>query len=243
MRILIVDDSKTVRFIIIKILKELGYSDLMEAGDVTAAIKLLESEPLPGLIFSDLNMPGRNGIEFLKYVRSNSQTATIPFIMITTVHDKKTVFEAVRAGLQYYLFKPIDKALLSEKLQALTLKQGFQAPLISASQKSPLSKNSSDIVVSLEGVEEGESKSEVKSEVTDTADGEASRADVIEKLVEHFFLVFDGELTLQDFQAWCVKEIAAYSIQFQGKDIAVDEIVSKLRTAAKTGITTLFTAK
>ena len=98
MHILIVDDSKTIRFMLLRLLKELGYDTISEAADVDAALLIIQKSP-PDLIFSDFNMPGKNGVDFLKAIRQNPATDKIPFIMVTTFHDKKNYLRCGKSGI------------------------------------------------------------------------------------------------------------------------------------------------
>jgi len=128
MRILIVDDSKTIRHVLGSLLKELGYNNIIEAENVEKAKQLSKNTP-PSLIISDWNMPGATGLDLLKFVKSQPETANVPFIMLTTETDRAKIVEATRAGLQSYLLKPIKKQILVEKLQELAAAYGFKPPL------------------------------------------------------------------------------------------------------------------
>lgn len=127
MRILIVDDSRTILHVLNTILRELGYTNIVEADTVPKAIDLCKDNP-PALIFSDWNMPGSSGLDFLKYIKGNPQTAQIPFIMLTTETDRSKIVQATRAGLQSYLLKPIKKQTIAMKLKELSDTFGFNPP-------------------------------------------------------------------------------------------------------------------
>jgi len=118
MKILIVDDSSTMRKIIKKHLIQLGYNDFIEAQD---GIDALEKVHDVDLIFTDWNMPNMNGFEFLKKVRSNSEYNNKKIIMVTTESSKFDVIDAIKAGVTEYLIKPFTLQSLEEKLKkALT---------------------------------------------------------------------------------------------------------------------------
>lgn len=111
------------------ILKELGYDDITCCCSVDEAKELLEKEPF-SLIFSDWHMPhSGSGLDLLRWVRATAGLANIPFIMITTETKKEKIYEAVKAGLQSYVFKPIHKDIVKQKLTDLSKLYGFQEPV------------------------------------------------------------------------------------------------------------------
>jgi len=116
--ILVVDDSKMQVHLIEKILQDLGYTKIETAMSCDEAKKLLASKKID-LILSDWHMPGGTGLDLLKHVRGQKETASIPFVMVTTEHDKSNIFEAAKAGLQNYLFKPVTKDMIKRKLYDL----------------------------------------------------------------------------------------------------------------------------
>ena len=103
MKILLVDDSKTMRTVQSKILTQLGYSEIREAENGVDAWNKVE-ELMPELILLDWNMPEMNGLEFLKKLRASGET--VPVIMVTTESEKARVIEAVKAGVNNYVIKP-----------------------------------------------------------------------------------------------------------------------------------------
>ncbi|MCE3012212.1 MAG: response regulator [Proteobacteria bacterium] len=119
-RVLIVDDMSTMRKIVGKTCKELGFSDLTEAADGTLAWEALQSAPAPiGLIISDWNMPNCTGIDLLKRVRADSRFKGVPFILVTAEAEQHQVVEAVKAGVDQYVVKPFTKDDLKTKLEAV----------------------------------------------------------------------------------------------------------------------------
>lgn len=134
MKILVVDDSKTMRHVVITELKEIGYEDIIEADCVEKAKPLIMKDS-PQLIISDWNMPGGSGLDLLRFVRGNPPTSQTPFIMLTTETDRNKIVEATKAGLQSYLLKPIRKPVLIEKLNELAEAYGFQLPVVAKPPK------------------------------------------------------------------------------------------------------------
>jgi two-component system chemotaxis response regulator CheY len=118
MRILVVDDFATMRRIIKSILKQLGYTNVTEAGDgVEAMTKLRESSF--DFIISDWNMPNMSGIELLKTVRADADMANLPFLMVTAEALKENIVEAVQAGVSNYIVKPFTAETLGEKIDKI----------------------------------------------------------------------------------------------------------------------------
>jgi two-component system chemotaxis response regulator CheY len=116
MKVLVVDDFATMRRIVKGVLKQLGFGNIIEAEDGTAAMAELKKEKI-GLIVSDWNMPNMSGLELLKAVRSDAGLKGIPFIMVTAEGQKENVIEAVKAGVSNYIVKPFTPETFGEKLQ------------------------------------------------------------------------------------------------------------------------------
>lgn len=116
-KILIVDDSATIRSLIGLVLKKRDYS-ILEANDGLDAIEKL-SENEVDLIIVDLNMPNMDGLEFVRTIRANYYTMDTPVIMLTTTKDENIRKEAIRAGVNLFLNKPCDPELLLFKVESL----------------------------------------------------------------------------------------------------------------------------
>ncbi len=115
-KILVVDDFKTMRKIIKNILTQLGFKNIIEADDGTTALELLKKQKVD-LIISDWNMPKMNGLELLKTVRSDDNLKDIRFIMVTAEAQKENVIEAIKHGVNQYVVKPFTPETLKEKLE------------------------------------------------------------------------------------------------------------------------------
>jgi two-component system, chemotaxis family, chemotaxis protein CheY len=137
MHFLIVDDSKMIRHMVVTALGELGYDSFTEAANVSEAKNLLKGKKFDCII-SDWHMPGETGLDFLKFVKSYPDYAKIPFIIQTTENEKKNIVEAVKAGVQGYLFKPVQKAAIAQKLIELSKLYPIQLPQESRSAAKPL---------------------------------------------------------------------------------------------------------
>ena len=115
MKILVVDDSGTMRHIQRKALGDLGCTDVEEAADGELALKAVSAGKFD-LILLDWNMPNLSGIEALKRLKTNPDHQAIPVIMVTSEADKSHILEAIQAGAANYLLKPFSLDTLKEKL-------------------------------------------------------------------------------------------------------------------------------
>ena len=117
MRALIVDDSRAIRGIVGRIVKQLGF-EISEACDgKDALIKLGEKDADLALV--DWNMPEMNGLEFVQAVRADASRASMRIVMVTTESDISNVQQALEAGADEYLMKPFTKESLCEKLSLI----------------------------------------------------------------------------------------------------------------------------
>jgi len=113
-RVLVADDSSTMRKIILRSLQAVGVTEVAEAADGAEAVAIFA----PGkfdMVLTDWNMPGMTGLEVLKSIRA--QDKEIPVIMVTTEAEKSRVLEAIQAGVTDYLVKPFTADTLREKLE------------------------------------------------------------------------------------------------------------------------------
>lgn len=114
---LIVDDSRAMRMILGKILKELGY-EVREAANGREALEVMEAEMAEvTLVLADWNMPEMSGLELLKRLRQNPRLASLVVVMVTTESGMGQMVEALEAGANEYVMKPFTKEILMEKLQ------------------------------------------------------------------------------------------------------------------------------
>lgn len=127
MKILIVDDSETILHAVSKMLKELGYENIQTAGNPQDAMGKIKIIP-PDLIISDWNMPKGSGLDLLKFVRTNENTSKVPFILLTSDHDKTKVIQAKAFHPQAYILKPMTKNQIAERLAILSKTHGIQPP-------------------------------------------------------------------------------------------------------------------
>lgn len=115
-KVLIVDDMLTMRKIVSKILRELGFINITEAQDGEEAWEKAQSGNF-GLIISDWNMPKCTGLEFLKRVRASHELKHTPFLLVTAEAESAQVAEAIKSGVDQYVVKPFSKDGLKAKLE------------------------------------------------------------------------------------------------------------------------------
>lgn len=115
MNVLIVDDYKTMLRIIRNLLKQLGFNNVDEATDGSAALQKLRDKDY-GLVISDWNMEPMTGIQLLREVRADGKLKSMPFIMITAESKTENVIAAKEAGVNNYIVKPFNAATLKTKL-------------------------------------------------------------------------------------------------------------------------------
>lgn len=118
MHILIVDDFSTMRKIVINQLKELGFNSVDEADDGINAWPMLQTGKYD-FIVSDWNMPEMTGIELLQKVRADSALKKIPFLLITAEAKRSQILEATELGVDGYILKPFNSAVLNEKMHKI----------------------------------------------------------------------------------------------------------------------------
>jgi two-component system chemotaxis response regulator CheY len=119
LKILVVDDSSTMRRIIKNTLNRLGYKELFEAEHGAQAWSVLQQNPGIDVLITDWNMPEMNGLELVKKVRAEEKYADMPIIMVTTEGGKAEVITALKAGVNNYIVKPFTPQVLKEKLGAV----------------------------------------------------------------------------------------------------------------------------
>jgi len=118
MQALVIDDSRAIRLILGKMLRELDI-EVAEAEDGRRALDLIDAGLKPELVLVDWNMPEMTGIEFLTAVRQPPYSSTARILMITTETDMPQVVLALESGADEYLMKPFTQESVLAKLQLL----------------------------------------------------------------------------------------------------------------------------
>ncbi len=117
MRLLVVDDSSTMRRIIRNTLERLGHTDVIEAEHGVEAWDKLSGDDTVKVVITDWNMPEMNGLDLVKKIRAEKKYEDMPIIMVTTEGGKAEVITALKAGVNNYIVKPFTPQVLKEKLE------------------------------------------------------------------------------------------------------------------------------
>ena len=126
MKFLVVDDSVTMRRIIVNSLQRIGYSQTVEAGDGEDALRQFDSSIQ--FVITDWNMPIMSGIEFARSLRARADGKHVPILMVTTRSMREDILTAVDAGVNNYILKPFTPPTLKEKIdQVMTVAGGAAA--------------------------------------------------------------------------------------------------------------------
>lgn len=121
-KILVVDDFKTMRTIMKSCLKNLGFLNTEEAEDGQIALNKLKAGDY-AFVVSDWNMPNMMGIDLLKEIRKDERLKHIPFLMVTAEGKKENVMEAIKSGASNYVVKPFNQEIIEEKMTAIFKKK------------------------------------------------------------------------------------------------------------------------
>ena len=117
MKLLVVDDSSTMRRIIKNTLARLRFNDVLEAEHGVEAWQIMDKTPDINVLITDWNMPEMNGLELVRKVRAEKKYDGLPIIMVTTEGGKTEVITALKAGVNNYIVKPFTPQVLKEKLE------------------------------------------------------------------------------------------------------------------------------
>jgi two-component system chemotaxis response regulator CheY len=114
---LVVDDSRAVRMLLVRTLKQLGY-EVQEAANGREALEVIEAgDSELKLVLADWNMPEIDGLDMLKRLRQNPALSSLAVVMVTTETEIEHIAEALEAGANEYVMKPFTQEILVEKLQ------------------------------------------------------------------------------------------------------------------------------
>lgn len=117
-KILAVDDSPTMRRIIINTLKRAGYTNVVEASDGKDALAKMKVENV-NFVITDWNMPEMDGLTFVTNLRNTPEYKDVPILMVTTRSVKDDILEAMKAGVNNYIVKPFTPETIKEKIDQI----------------------------------------------------------------------------------------------------------------------------
>ena len=123
MRALVVDDSKGMRLILGRALRQFGVTEVVEATDGQKALDRLKAGPKIDAIMVDWNMPVMDGLTFVKTVRADPSLSSVRIVMVTTEAEAERVAAAMSAGANGYVTKPFTEDTIRESLEGV----GFKA--------------------------------------------------------------------------------------------------------------------
>jgi len=117
MRAMVVDDSKAMRTVLARMLRECGFEDVFEASNGVDAFRAIREQGSPEVVLVDWNMPEMSGIEFVRRVRYSGFLDAASLVMVTSETATEKVAEALESGADEYLMKPFTKDALLEKIE------------------------------------------------------------------------------------------------------------------------------
>lgn len=115
MKFLVVDDSATMRRIVINSLQRIGYGDCVEASDGAEALELFDQSI--DFVITDWNMPNVGGLELVRALRAREDGMNVPILMVTTRSVREDIMTAAQAGVNNYVVKPFTPQVLKEKIE------------------------------------------------------------------------------------------------------------------------------
>ncbi|MBA4159994.1 MAG: response regulator [Gemmatimonadetes bacterium] len=122
MKFLVVDDSATMRRIVINSLQRIGFTSVVEAGDGEEALERFDSSV--EFVITDWNMPNMSGIDFARALRARPDGQNVPILMVTTRSVREDILAAVQAGVNNYVVKPFTPQVLKEKIDQVVATVG-----------------------------------------------------------------------------------------------------------------------
>lgn len=123
MRAFVVDDSRAIRMILARLLKDAGFAEVHEASNGREGLALLRKLGTPDLVLVDWNMPEMDGLTLVRTIRNEAQYSNVCMVMVTTETEKEQMVRALAAGANDYVMKPFTREGMLEKLALL----GFSA--------------------------------------------------------------------------------------------------------------------
>ncbi|MDR3625337.1 MAG: response regulator [Ignavibacteriaceae bacterium] len=119
LKFLVVDDSVTMRRIVINSLRNLGFDSFVEAGDGKEAMDKLQADQTINFVITDWNMPNVSGLELVRSIRGSESLSKLSILMVTTRGVKEDIIEALNAKVNNYIVKPFTPQILKEKIDQI----------------------------------------------------------------------------------------------------------------------------
>ncbi|MDP4114977.1 MAG: response regulator [Bacteroidota bacterium] len=119
LKFLVVDDSVTMRRIVINSLRNLGYAEFVEAQDGKDALEKLAADDSITFVITDWNMPIVSGLELIRAIKTDAKLCKLPVLMVTTRGIKEDIIEALNAKVNNYIVKPFTPHILKEKIDQI----------------------------------------------------------------------------------------------------------------------------
>ena len=117
MKFLVVDDSATMRRIVVNSLKRIGFESFVEAEDGREALDTFDESI--DFVITDWNMPTMGGLDFVRALRGSAEGKNVPILMVTTRSVREDIVQAAQAGVNNYVVKPFTPQVLREKIDAV----------------------------------------------------------------------------------------------------------------------------
>ena len=117
-KILVVEDDEASCIIIVRLLNQMGFSKIIQAEKGSIALSKLYLNQV-SIIISDWRMPDMDGLEFYKRAKKEDLLNDVPFLMVSAENERGRVAEALKAGVNDYILKPVDLKILREKIEKL----------------------------------------------------------------------------------------------------------------------------
>ena len=122
MKVLIVDDFATMRKIVRNILKQIGFTNIVEADDGANALEMIKDDKID-FVVTDWNMPNMTGLELLQNIRATEKAKNVPVLMVTAEGLANNVVDAVKAGVDNYIVKPFTAETVQLKIEQIFAKR------------------------------------------------------------------------------------------------------------------------
>ncbi len=122
MKVLVVDDFATMRKIVRNILKQIGFTNIVEADDGAHAMEVIKEDKID-FVVTDWNMPNMTGLELLKNIRATEKAKDTPVLMVTAEGLADNVVDAVKAGVDNYIVKPFTAETVQAKIEQIFAKR------------------------------------------------------------------------------------------------------------------------